>query len=123
MFDYDWFHGAAFAQQQDEAKLRCAFNRFPNLEPHQAMEDEDFQTFVDELEIRRLLYLRDGFSYEIRQLAEMDATTILGGGSTAEAADELGLTEKMSHVSTGGGAALEFLEGKTLPGVAALEDR
>jgi phosphoglycerate kinase len=66
---------------------------------------------------------RRGTEAVASELARGSATTILGGGSTAEAVAELGLADKMSHVSTGGGAALEFLEGKTLPGVAALLDK
>jgi phosphoglycerate kinase len=66
---------------------------------------------------------RNGTEAIAQQMAQLDATTILGGGSTAEAVDELGLSDRMSHVSTGGGATLEFLEGKTLPGVAVLQDK
>jgi phosphoglycerate kinase len=58
-----------------------------------------------------------------RVLANLKATTIIGGGSTAEAVQELGLTDKMSYVSTGGGASLELLQGQVLPGVAALLDK
>ncbi len=73
MFDYDWFYGPAFEQQQDEARMRCVGKKFPDADLSTVPADSDVRRFCDELETRVLLYLRDGFSYEMKDICDLDS--------------------------------------------------
>jgi phosphoglycerate kinase len=93
---------------------------------------EEFSTVLDKcktvfwngpLGVFEIAEFAEGTRGLARVLADLKATTIIGGGSTAEAVEEMGLTNKMSYVSTGGGASLELLQGKVLAGVAVLQDK
>ena len=78
---------------------------------------------VGMFEIAEFSYGTDGVAHAVADATRNGATTIVGGGDTAAAVESSNVADRMTHVSTGGGASLEFLEGKSLPGVAILDDR
>ena len=77
MFNHDWFHGPAYLEQRHESQTRCAIRHFPDLAPEKYMTDEQFQKFHWELEVRTLIYLRDGFSYEVKEIADVGSKSHL----------------------------------------------
>jgi len=77
MFSHDWFHGLAFEEQKFEARLRCAAGHFPKVPPEEWRDHEGMAKLLDELELRVLIYLRDGFSYEVKQIADVQCKSHL----------------------------------------------
>ena len=77
MFNYDWFHGPAYAHQRGEAEWRCVARHYPDIDREQWQDDEEIQRFHEDLELRTLIYLRDGFSYELKQIADVDSKSHL----------------------------------------------
>ncbi len=69
------------------------------------------------------VFLPQSIANTLAELTPKGAITIIGGGDSVAAVEQAGVAEKMSHISTGGGASLELLEGKVLPGVAALDEK
>lgn len=74
IFNHDWWFGSAFTSRVNEAKQRCARARFPKLNPDKAEKDVAYQQFLKEIEARTIVYLRDGFSYEIKELIATETT-------------------------------------------------
>ncbi len=77
MFDYDWFHGPAYHQQREEAMWRCACAHFPDVPHEEAGDHKELMEFREALLVRTLIYLRDGFSYEVRQVCDVDTKSHL----------------------------------------------
>jgi len=70
-FNYDWFAGQPYEAQKHAARVRCARKKFPDVTPDEADRHTAYQTFLKELEVRTVIYLRDGFSYEMKQIVDV----------------------------------------------------
>lgn len=77
MFDYDWWHGGPLHRQIEQAKLRCAARKFPDVDPAAGEGNDELRRYKSELEARILLYLRDGFSYEVSRLVDVESRSYL----------------------------------------------
>lgn len=77
MFGYDWFHGGAYTQQVEEAKIRCLVKHFPDLDITRWRDDEDASQYHGQLDTRTLIYLRDGFSYEVKEFVDVSSKSHL----------------------------------------------
>ena len=73
-FSYDWWFGAPYADRVDLAKRRCARGHFPDVKPEDVEQDPAYAEFFGKLEARTILYLRDGFSYEVKELIQQPTT-------------------------------------------------
>lgn len=77
VFNFDWWFDKIYDERVTEACTRCALSHFPELKPEKADSDPKYKKFLDELESRTIVYLRDGFSYEIKELIRNPNTTTL----------------------------------------------
>jgi len=77
VFNYDWFTGPAFECQRVEARHRCAVKKFPDVKLEDLGDHQEYQEFASHLEVRTLVYLRDGFSYEMRELVDLGLKSML----------------------------------------------
>lgn len=76
-FDQEWFRSEALSRQREEAVRRCVARQFPEADAEQIDKDEEIERFRSQLDVRTLIYLRDGFSYEVRELADVESESHL----------------------------------------------
>jgi|CXWL01.1.fsa_nt_gi hypothetical protein len=76
-FNFDWWFESGYRERLDEARNRCAANRFPQVDAAKRDTDKDYQQFLKQIEVRTILYLKDGFSYEIKELLTTKSTQCL----------------------------------------------